>query len=172
MATKYLPSKGARFTKAQAQSLGEVLETIGFHATPQQVVEAARPKASPIHDMFPWNDKLAAESHRVFLARNYVNHLEVVIITESGERTTKAFHSVVIQHGEVAERGYCSLETVVENEELNAQVVRKALAELNYWKSKYAEYKAYPELAGVFAAIESAASRGKRRRAKGKAAVA
>ncbi len=156
---KYKPSKGAQFNAKQAQVLGEIVDRLGFKAAPEQVVDAARPKNSPIHDLFEWDDSTAAERYRLSQARNFVNHLEVVVISHSGERTTKAFHSVIVTHGDTRERGYCSLETIVENEDLNAQVIRKALGELTYWRDKYSEYKAYPELQIVFKAIETAAKR-------------
>lgn len=165
---KYKPTKGASFGLKQAQALGETLEKIGHSAKPEQLVDAARPKSSPIHSLFEWDDTAAAERYRLWQARNHINHLEVIVITNEGDRSTKAFHSVVVQSGDTRERSYYSVEAVVEDEELNAQVIRKALAELNYWRSKYAEFKAYPELRIVFSAIAKATKRkvAKRRKAK------
>ncbi len=161
---QYRPRKGARFSIAQANALGKVLEKIGFEATPIQIVEAARSTSSPIHDLFPWNDKAAAEAHRLQLARLYVNHLEVVVVTDEGERTTKAFHSVIIQRGETSSRGYCSLETIVDNPDLTEQVIANALTAANYWRRTYAEYSTYPQLREIFSAIDSATIKAKRQR--------
>jgi hypothetical protein len=164
MVNKYRPTKGAAFNAAQAQALGETIDKLGGHAKPEALVDAARPKSSPIHKLFEWDNTAAAEKYRVFQARNFINHLEIVVIRDSGPQSTKAFHSVVITRDKKSERGYCSLEMIVENEDLNAQVVRRALGELRYWKHKYAEYKSYPALAIVFSAIEVADKRHSRKK--------
>ena len=115
---KYKAGKGAGYSNEQAQALGLVLESIGFSASPLQIVAAARPKSSPIHKLFEWDDTIAAERFRLSQARNHVNHLEVVIIQEKGERSTKAFHSVIINSGDQKHRAYCHMENVAENEDL------------------------------------------------------
>ena len=170
---QYRPRKGARFTVAQANAIGRVLEKIGFDARPQQLVDAARPADSPIHRFFEWNNAKAAEAHRVQQARLYINHIDVIVLTDEGEKPKKAFHSVIVNRGESSSRGYCSLETIVENEDLTAQVVARALRQANYWSDQYKEFSSYPELRGIFAAIEAAtikARRKKRVRRKARAA--
>jgi len=44
----------------------------------QAIVEEARPKSSPIHAGFEWRDKIAANEHRKWQARNMVRSIEIV----------------------------------------------------------------------------------------------
>jgi hypothetical protein len=37
--------------------------------TPEAVVEAARPEDAPLHGLFPWDDKVAADKYRLMRAR-------------------------------------------------------------------------------------------------------
>lgn len=151
----YKASKGATFNDEDAEKLGSVLEKIGFSAKPKEVVDSARPKASPIHHLFEWDDSQAAERYRLFQARNHVNHLQIIIKTDGGEVKTRAFHSVVITKNDGShERAYCQMDNVAENADLRAQVISKALAELNGWRARYGQYKKI--FGGVFDAIEKA----------------
>lgn len=44
----------------------------------QAIVDEARPKSSPIHEGFEWRDKVAANEHRKWQARNMVRSIEIV----------------------------------------------------------------------------------------------
>jgi hypothetical protein len=45
---------------------------------PQEVVEAARARASPLHDCFEWDDSRAAHEHRLNQARQLIREIDVV----------------------------------------------------------------------------------------------
>lgn len=162
-ATKYLPAKGALYGKKEAAALGAVLESIGFSATPAQIVEAARPVKSPIHKLFEWNNTVAGEKYRLQQARWHTAHLEVVIVSGEGTEKTKAFHSVVISNdaGD-REKAYCSMENISENSDLREQVIAKALAELNAWKFRYGQYRRV--FSEVFKAIDATGKKRRRRK--------
>lgn len=158
----YQPKAGAMYGPKDAQLLGQVLEKIGFKSKPFQLVDAARPVNSQIHHMFPWDDHAAAESWRRQLARSHINHLAIIIRTDEGDRPTRAYHSVVIStqdgDGNVEnERAYCHMMNVAEDEGLSQQVIDKALAELNGWKARYAEYRNILIPGRAFKAIDVAA---------------
>lgn len=53
--------------------------------TPQGVVDAARPKDSPLHPAFEWNDKIAAEAHRRNQAATMIRALVVVSPEADGQ---------------------------------------------------------------------------------------
>lgn len=156
----YKAGKGAQYTDDQAQVIGQVLESLGDKFEPQAVVEAARPKRSPIHDLFDWDDSEAAELWRKSQARNIVNHLEIVVVTEDGRTTTKAFHSVTVQIEEAPTRNYASITAIRKDSGLSQQVVNRALRELNAWKLRYSDYQRI--FGPVFAAIDKANKKVKR----------
>jgi hypothetical protein len=59
--------------------------------TPDAVLEAARPKGSPIHDLFTWDDKVAGARYRIEEARTVIRRVRVEIITESREIRTVGY---------------------------------------------------------------------------------
>ena len=135
---------GAPFAKNKAQVIGKRLEQISDEGilTPEQVVEDAEDKKSPLHDLFQWNDGEAAKQYRLSQARNIINHFILVVHEGDKEYETKAWHSVkfVDSEGE-NQRSYASMEVVQNNEQLREQVVANARRELSYWQRRYAEYK-------------------------------
>lgn len=50
--------------------------------TPQEVVEAARPETSPLHDYFEWNDNEAAQKYRLTQARGLLNRFRITYVVE------------------------------------------------------------------------------------------
>lgn len=70
-------------TKAQVEFI-QSLERDG-EITPDELVEAAHPEESPIHDMFTWDDSEAARKHRVNEARSALARVRVSITYEQYE---------------------------------------------------------------------------------------
>lgn len=158
---KYQPAKGAMYSKKQATALGRVLESLGQHVTPAQVVESARSVRSPIHGMFEWDNTAAAEQYRLWQARSHVNHLEICIETPDGDIETRAYHSVVIVNADDRVRGYSHMSDVRNSPALADQVIAKALRELDGWQQRYDEYR--DVFGQIFKAIKKVkATRGKR----------
>ena len=158
----YKPDKGACYNTAQAVVLGHFLESLGDSITPQAVVDAARPKRSPIHQLFEWNDTTAAERYRLHQARLHINHLEVVVTIDGEERSTRAYHSIKIAETDedAGGRVYQPLRVVLSNKASAEQVVQQALDELNLWRATYNHYDGI--FGPVFRAIDEVAP--KRRR--------
>lgn len=164
---KYRAAKGARFADTDAEIIGRELERMGTACTAEQIVGEAKRRASPLHPYFDWNDTEAAHKYRMEQARYYVRHIEVVIITQEGETTTRGWHHVAIEHEAADEDGtaYVAAMTIRKDRYLGEQVIAHALRELEGWRRRYAEYG---EVFGeVFAAIPKVkkrlAKKGKRR---------
>jgi len=71
--------RGSR--KVDPNEAAEVLNTIYQRdgtLQAQAIVDEARPKSSPIHEGFEWRDKVAANEHRKWQARNMVRSIEIV----------------------------------------------------------------------------------------------
>ncbi len=109
---------------------------------PQEVVNQSRPVGAPLHSHFQWDDDKAGEAYRRWQARLLIRDVSVKY---SGTKVN-AFYSVnVIIRGK-SQRGYVSLVNVLSNKELKQQVLKNALRELGYWKTKYQNYKELLEL--------------------------
>lgn len=139
--------------KADAQIVGDELERIRVHNNgrlePKSVVEESRPKSAPLHSLFEWNDKRAADSWRREQASYIIRHIEVVL-DDTGQRPPiRAFVSVQREE----DRSYTSIQHALSEDELRAQVVAQAWSELEAFRKKYAELV---EFARLFALIEQA----------------
>ena len=116
---------------------------------PERVVEAARPKSSPIHDQFEWNNTAAAEKYRLLQASELIR-VSVEIIDCGGASDpvmVRAFTSLTTERGEGG--GYRATVQVLSNKQMREQMLDDAIAELKAFEKRYAILK---ELAGVFAA--------------------
>ena len=68
----------ATTTKTADEALIELIRSRGS-VTAEEVVRAARPKASPMHSRFEWDDALAGPLWRAEQARSWIRHLTVAI---------------------------------------------------------------------------------------------
>lgn len=111
---------------------------------PAEVVDAARPKDSPLHTAFNWDNKEAAELYRQEQARTLIRSIVVVkkgTINEEPKRV-KAFVSVTTDEG----RRYVSTARVATDEELHARVVDEALTLFRAFRRRYEHLLNLPTL--------------------------
>jgi hypothetical protein len=140
-----------------AQLFGEFIEELAEQSNgqlkPEDVVAAAKPITSPIHDFFDWNDETAAVKWRVQQARYYLSTLEVMVKTDGSTMSQKAWFSVntKMKAGKGTKRAYVVIDRALTESDLRVQVIQDALRELVYWEQKY---KDYVEFRNVFSAIE------------------
>lgn len=134
-------------TSAIARELRRIAKSNGGLLLPAKVVEAARPKSSPLHSRFEWDDTEAAENYRLWQARQLIR--VVVEQIEGVHGTTEVF--VSLSADRLDGRGYRITTEVCRDEDLRAQLLEDALTELEIFKLKYRRLK---ELAAVFEAIE------------------
>lgn len=157
----YTFREGSPYSKKEAQKVGEFLETYKAFK-PKKVIELARPKNSPIHKFFDWNDTTAAEKYRLEQARSLVSALYIKI-----ENTpVKAYENVKISIKEG--NSYVPTDDVFSNEDLTAQVIEAAKRELLYWEAKYSLYKDYlPEVFSVIRRLREEQANGKSQKSRG-----
>lgn len=78
--------------------------------TPEIVVNDAKRKESPLHSLFEWNTKKAAEAHWHDVARQLIRSVRVTVVNE--ERTLRAPYFVRDPRMPAHQQGYTSIETV------------------------------------------------------------
>ena len=153
---RYKAAKGARYNNKDAQVIGTHLESLGGEFTPEQVLEEAGSKKSPIHRFFQWNNTKAARQFRLQQARHLVNHLLIVITIDNEEVGTKAFHSIEVELGDATEKEYSSFEVVINDPDRKNQIIERALAEVEAWTERWTQYSSV--FGGVFKAVDKARS--------------
>lgn len=124
----------------------------GGTITPQQVVEAARDEASPLHKSFEWDDTAAAESWRKQQARQLLT-----VVVQYHEVGDDKFIRVPVFTSLTPDRkegtvGYRLTSAVLQDDERRQQLLSDAKAEMRSFAKKY---RTLTELADVFAAMNT-----------------
>lgn len=150
----YQWKQGARVpSSADAQKVGEELERIRVkhngRLEPEWVVHNAKSPRNPMHDLFEWDDNVAAQNFRVDQARSVIRSVDVVVEEAPQMKPMRAFVSVVQER----DRSYTSVQHAMSDDDLRKQLIAQAYTELEAWQKRYAELI---ELADVFAAIDQA----------------
>jgi hypothetical protein len=124
--------------KIEADIFGRALEDIASgkpleSVAPDEIVNAARTKRSPIHSLFNWDNDKAAELYRRVQARHYVGALQIVRVEISQGPTVsnRAYYSVP------SVRGYIGHDKVLSDRDLRKQVIASAKHELESYVIKY-----------------------------------
>lgn len=109
--------------------------------TAENVVDKARDPSSEIHDLFIWNDKVAAEEYRKEQARLLMRSVSIRIIHEDGDIVRPAFFSVAIEKEPSRALSYVRYSFVSEDEETKRRVLAQAHRDLEAFKTKYGKYE-------------------------------
>jgi hypothetical protein len=134
--------------KVSADVFGQVLEDLVGDdgdprlASPDAIVDVARPLSSPIHALFPWNDRDAAEAQRRAVARKLIGQLEIVRVRVLHGRaeSARAFYSVKSPDGY---RGYAPRSRILSERDLMLQVIGAAKTELENYLGKFERFLAF-----------------------------
>ena len=136
--------------KKKAQEVGEALELIRSsrgELTKSDVVESASSKSSPIHDLFEWDDQVAAHGYRLNQAGYLLRGIEVKFEETPEAPSVRAF----VNFTAIDDHEYHAMETVMSNKPLRETLVAQAYEELNCWRKRYSHIS---ELAKIFKAID------------------
>lgn len=148
----YKWKSGSRVS-ADAQKVGEVCERLERkgNLTPKALVNASRRKNAVLHDLFEWDNEIAAEKYRETQASYLIRSIEVVSAGIS--EPVRAFVSVTANE-EKTERTYINVERALSTNGTREEVLSIALAELKAFERKYSNLE---ELTNVIAAIREVA---------------
>jgi hypothetical protein len=93
--------------------------------TPERVVELARSRSSPLHEMFEWDDEVAAHAHRLQQARAIIRSVRVeVTVDERVLSVPKYVHDP--ERDETG--GYVETMAVASKRSVAARVLRQEFA--------------------------------------------
>lgn len=127
--------------KQDPNEVGKELEKLGDELTPKNIVNLARNENSILHEMFEWDDTVAAEQYRKQQANLIIQNLKITVIADDNtERKVKAF--VTVKRNTVFE----PIEKVVKDVDKYSLLLDKAYKELNGIKIKYRELQEIQDL--------------------------
>lgn len=115
---------------------------------PEAVVESAADPESVLHDLFDWDDSVAAQRWRVEQARGIIQRVWVTV-TSPVMDVTRLFVSISGDRKDAG--GYRDITSVMLSPKLKDDLLRTALRELLALKEKYRQLK---KLQPVFRAID------------------
>lgn len=130
----YQFANGSRLA-GNAQAVGEALEAIRAKRkalTPALVVDAAKPKAHPLHRYFEWDDSAAAKQFRESQAAYLIRSVTVKVTEAPTQPPIRAFVSL----GDKSSR-YEPIHEVLSDEERRGILLAEALRELEALRHKY-----------------------------------
>ena len=142
-----------KFFRVPAQVVGETLEAIeqrDGEVTKESLLEESRPKDAPTHDLFEWNNKVAAEKYRLAQAGQVIRMITVKVETVNKEpQMVRAY--VNIKPDRITEGRFVNIFSGMSNEETRKIILLNALSELKYFQKKYSSFV---ELSKLFEAID------------------
>lgn len=114
------------------------------------VVSDAKSERSPLHSLFTWDNRKAAEAHRLQQA----NALLSCIVVEKDDDGNDAHNirAFVVVSGH-ANESYTSIAVALSDPTLRTKILQDAFKELESWRKRYSDLE---EMAEVFKAIEMA----------------
>lgn len=161
--SKYAWKRGYQY-KVSADTVGGVLNRIEKEegkVTRESFLDYSRNENSETHEMFEWDDTVAAEKYRLATAGKIINQLEVTIVYEESEpreikaqikyddepqqKTVSAFLNVSPKTP-TAPAVYYNAHRAMSDEDTRRQVLRNAMFELRAFERKYHDLEEFAEL--------------------------
>ena len=161
--SKYAWKRGYQY-KVSADTVGGVLNRIEKQegkVTRESFLDYSRDENSETHEMFEWDDTVAAEKYRLATAGKIINQLEVTIVYEESEprelkaqikyddepqeKTVSAFLNVSPKTP-TAPAVYYNAHRAMSEEDTRRQVLRNAMFELRAFERKYHDLEEFAEL--------------------------
>lgn len=114
----------------------------------EDVVHEAKPKSSPLHSKFTWDDSVAGKLYRIHQARNLIR-VYYDVVQQHDNKEYNVF--VSLKEDRYSGGGYRTLVDVMEDTDLRLKLLNDAKQDLAIFRNKY---KMLTELASVFEAID------------------
>jgi len=153
---QYGAHPGARFSISDAQILGEELEKIaikhklgGKRTVPAKILlKEATSSKSRLHRFFSWDDASEAHKNRLWVARQYLSHLTVIIEDVEVPAYSNGHYQIVTEDEEEKTiRTYMNTEDAMSTKETRAVLLKEALDHIRSMRSRFARFK---RLANIF----------------------
>ena len=130
---KYSYRRGFNF-KVSAQVVGETLEELAQtgELTSARFLDVSRPEDAPTHNLFEWNDSVAAERYRLQQATVAINSVEVQIVNEStATAISQAAFVNVISKAPARTGEFAPIDVALSDANMRNALLQNALKELH-----------------------------------------
>jgi hypothetical protein len=127
------------------EELRRIYKTEGGELPPRAVVDAARPKRSPLHSYFEWDDGEAAEAYRIIQAQDLIRRqFRVYARDRRGPKKVREYISTQT----IGERpgSYKLTEEVVQDELSEAILLRECQRAIDDLKRRYSHLREFGRL--------------------------
>lgn len=126
----------------QVEALKAIAARDGGLLRPAAVVEAARPKDSPLHNAFEWNDGIAAEKYRLDQAQRLIRSFRVIVENDGKKTEVPMFIGVSVDRtGGRSANPYRLMDEVAKDVDLLAVAENDALEQLRGLRDRYNHLK-------------------------------
>jgi len=126
--------KRASFANANAQKVGEELETIK-DITNKNVLEYAKENIkSELYKCFEWDDTIAGEKYRLYQANHIITSISFVI-EEKPLKKQKIYYSIKTEENGI--KKFKDIKSILENDNEYYALCDKAKREIENCKNKY-----------------------------------
>lgn len=142
--------------KANAETIYNEIMSIGETVKPSDVVKFARNENTALHNLFTWDDSIAAERYREIEARRIIRNIIVIENDSSDDKKDNVIVVRAIMSTNERTQEYTTVQRVVANKDSYARLLAAALAELTAFKKKYETLSG--DLEVIFDAIDQIAS--------------
>lgn len=118
--------------KVDANVVGAVVEQIedkNGSVTKENFLEFSRPKKSPTHCLFEWDDSIAAEKYRLNQSKSIITHLRITYVNNSNEESKVTAYVKTTPKGEKTQ--YKSIMIALANDESREVVLDRIKRELD-----------------------------------------
>lgn len=142
--------------KANAETIYNEIMSIGETVKPSDVVELARDENTALHNLFTWDDSVAAERYREHEAGCILRNIVIVNKDKAEGDKDKVVVVRAIMSTNERTKEYTTVQRIVTNKDSYTRLLAAALAELTAFKKKYETLSG--DLEVVFDAIDQIAS--------------
>jgi len=105
----------------------------------EDVVEAAKPEDSPLHDRFDWNDATAGHKFRLMQARQLIRVVVEYVDMGTSKKPIRVFQSLSTdrRHG----GGYRTTADVLAIDEHRTQLIEDAVRDMESFQARYSNIR-------------------------------
>lgn len=130
--------------KQDANIVGHELEELASsnNLCPETVLEKAKDLNNPLHNLFEWDDSVAAEKYRLGQARQIIQ--QIVIVNDNPNTENKSVRAFVTTSNNDCH--YQTITTVIQDPEAYEVLLARAKMELRAFKEKYKNLVEFKEL--------------------------
>lgn len=131
------------------ERLWQITEDHDGRLLPDDVVDDAKDRHSPLHPHFQWDDRAAAHAYRIDQAREMIRIIVRADDDDEDEQPRRAFINLSDADG----RSYRTVDEVLGSADLQRAVMAQALKDLQSWEARY------NELSDICHLVKAASSR-------------